>query len=128
MRSRPFLQRCSWLHGSSQCQHNPLADRSRSLSLVNYFGARACMAVEGAVGLSMAGWGATLVLRTSWFNRSSRIHAKKIAAIRVYGCRAFTSPWISGFRPSIKVSSIGILEKGVADWKVNRFGWEKATV
>ncbi|RRT53222.1 hypothetical protein B296_00010320, partial [Ensete ventricosum] len=25
---RPFLQQCSWLNGSSQCQHNPLAERS----------------------------------------------------------------------------------------------------
>ncbi|RWW79422.1 hypothetical protein BHE74_00012289, partial [Ensete ventricosum] len=41
-----------------------------------------------AVGLSMAGRGATLVLRTSWFNCSSWIRAKEIVAIRVYGCRA----------------------------------------
>ncbi|RWW65059.1 hypothetical protein BHE74_00027672 [Ensete ventricosum] len=54
------------------------------------------MAIEGAVGLDMAGRGATLVLRTSWFNRSSCICAKEITAIRVYGCRAFTSPRISG--------------------------------
>ncbi|RRT37133.1 hypothetical protein B296_00036714 [Ensete ventricosum] len=50
----------------------------------------------------MAGQGATLVLHTSWFNCSSWIRAKEIAAIRVYGCRTFTSPRISGFRPSIK--------------------------
>ncbi|RWW24230.1 hypothetical protein GW17_00011493 [Ensete ventricosum] len=62
----------------------------------------AWMAVEGAVGLDIAGRGATLVLRTSWFNCSSWIRAKQITAIRVYGCRAFTSQ-ISGFRPSIKV-------------------------
>ncbi|RWW78381.1 hypothetical protein BHE74_00013403 [Ensete ventricosum] len=71
----------------------------------------------------MAGRRVTLVLCTSWFNCSSRIRVKEIAAIRVYGCRAFTSPRISGFRPSIKVSGMGILEKGVASWKVNRFGW-----
>ncbi|RZR86442.1 hypothetical protein BHM03_00013640 [Ensete ventricosum] len=70
----------------------------------------------------MAGQGVTLVLRTSWFNCSSWISAKEIAAIRVYDCRAFTSPQISGFRHSIKVSGMGILEKGVAGWKVNQFG------
>ncbi|RWW51076.1 hypothetical protein BHE74_00042612 [Ensete ventricosum] len=37
----------------------------------------------GAVGLSIAGWGVTLVLRASWFNRSSWIRAKEIAAIGV---------------------------------------------
>ncbi|RWW10909.1 hypothetical protein GW17_00025518 [Ensete ventricosum] len=41
---------------------------------------------EGAVGLGMAGREATLVLRTSWFNCSSWIYAKEIAATRVYGC------------------------------------------
>ncbi|RWW47459.1 hypothetical protein BHE74_00046542 [Ensete ventricosum] len=51
----------------------------------------------------MAGRGVTLVLRTSWFNYSSWIRAKEIVVIRVYGCRAFTSHRISGFRPSIKV-------------------------
>ncbi|RZS02213.1 hypothetical protein BHM03_00032221 [Ensete ventricosum] len=61
----------------------------------------------------MASRGATLVLRTSWFNCSSWIRAKEITAIRVYSCRTFTSR-ISGFRPSIKVSGMGILEKGVA--------------
>ncbi|RWV84571.1 hypothetical protein GW17_00053703 [Ensete ventricosum] len=61
------------------------------------------MAVEGAKGFGTAGWGATLVLRTSWFNRSSPILAKKIAAIRVYDCRTFTSPRISDFTSSIKV-------------------------
>ncbi|RWV84477.1 hypothetical protein GW17_00053805 [Ensete ventricosum] len=50
----------------------------------------------------MVGWGVTLVLRTSWFNCSSWIRAKKIVALRVYSCHAFTSPQISGFRPSIK--------------------------
>ncbi|RRT83984.1 hypothetical protein B296_00006363 [Ensete ventricosum] len=68
------------------------------------FGVRARVVVEGAIGFSMAGRGVTLVLRTSWFKRSSRIRIKEIAAIRVYSCRAFTSPCISGFRPSIKVS------------------------
>ncbi|RRT71720.1 hypothetical protein B296_00023995, partial [Ensete ventricosum] len=58
---------------------------------------------RGAVGLDMAGRGVTLVLRTSWFNCSFWIRAREIIAIRVYGCRAFTSPRISGFRPSIKV-------------------------
>ncbi|RWV83974.1 hypothetical protein GW17_00054356 [Ensete ventricosum] len=65
--------------------HNSLVDRSRSSSLVNFFGAGAWMAVEGAVGLGMAGRGATLVLRTSWFNCSSWIRVKEIAAIGVYG-------------------------------------------
>ncbi|RZR75951.1 hypothetical protein BHM03_00000536 [Ensete ventricosum] len=60
---------------------------------------------EGVVGLGMAGRGGTIVLRTSWFNCSSWIHAKEIAAKRVYGCRAFTSPRIFGFRPSIKVEA-----------------------
>ncbi|RWV79932.1 hypothetical protein GW17_00058868 [Ensete ventricosum] len=50
-----------------------------------------------------AGRGATLVLHASWFNRSSWIRAKEITTIRVYGCRALTSPRISGFRPSMKV-------------------------
>ncbi|RWV85843.1 hypothetical protein GW17_00052330 [Ensete ventricosum] len=57
-----------------------------------FFGAGARMVAEGAVGLDMAGRGATLVLRASWFNRSSWIRAKEIAGIRVYGCRALTSP------------------------------------
>ncbi|RZR75570.1 hypothetical protein BHM03_00062485 [Ensete ventricosum] len=39
--------------------------------------------LEGAVGLGMASWGVTLVLRTSWFNCSSWIRAKEIAFIRV---------------------------------------------
>ncbi|RWV94646.1 hypothetical protein GW17_00042798, partial [Ensete ventricosum] len=50
----------------------------------------------------MASLGVTLVLHTSWFNCSSWIRAKEITAIIVYGCRAFTSPRIFGFRPSIK--------------------------
>ncbi|RRT52462.1 hypothetical protein B296_00021476 [Ensete ventricosum] len=83
-------------------------------SLVNFFGARAWMAVEGAVGLGMAGRGATLVLRTSWFNCSSWIRAKKIAAIRVYGSRAFTSPRISSFKPSIKVEVRIVAIMGIA--------------
>ncbi|RWW57175.1 hypothetical protein BHE74_00036052 [Ensete ventricosum] len=66
----------------------------------------------------MAGWGATLVLCASWFNRSSWIRAKEITAIRVYSCRALTSPRISDFRPSMKVSGMGILEKG---WPVGRW-------
>ncbi|RWW57953.1 hypothetical protein BHE74_00035228 [Ensete ventricosum] len=40
----------------------PLADHSRSSSLVNSFGAGAWMVVEGAVGLGMASRGAILVL------------------------------------------------------------------
>ncbi|RWW47546.1 hypothetical protein BHE74_00046451 [Ensete ventricosum] len=63
----------------------------------------AWMAVEGTVGLDMAGQGAILVLHTSLFNCSSWIRAKEIATIRVYGCRVFTSPQISSFWPSIKV-------------------------
>ncbi|RWW26953.1 hypothetical protein BHE74_00055644 [Ensete ventricosum] len=54
----------------------------------------------------MAGQGVTLVLRTSWFNRSSWIRAKKIAAISVYDSRAFTSPRISDFRSSIQIDLI----------------------
>ncbi|RWV83447.1 hypothetical protein GW17_00054936 [Ensete ventricosum] len=57
----------------------------------------------------MAGRGATLVLRTSWFNCSSWIRAKEITTIRVYGCRAFTSPRISGFRPLIKREEVPLL-------------------
>ncbi|RZR79684.1 hypothetical protein BHM03_00005476 [Ensete ventricosum] len=57
------------------------------------------MAVEGAEGFGIAGRGATLVLRASWFNRSSYSRGKEMAAISVYGCRAFTSPGISGFKP-----------------------------
>ncbi|RRT33623.1 hypothetical protein B296_00039338 [Ensete ventricosum] len=72
----------------------------------------------------MAGQGATFVLRTSWFNCSSWLRAKEIATIRVYGCCTFSSPRISGFRPLIKVSGKEILEKGVAGWKMNRFGWK----
>ncbi|RWV80434.1 hypothetical protein GW17_00058297 [Ensete ventricosum] len=101
-----------------------LVDHSRSSSLVNFFGTGAWMAVEGVVGLGMAGRGATLVLHTSWFNCSSWICAKEITAIRVYGYRAFTSPRIFRFRPSIKVSGMGILEKGLAGWRVNQFGWK----
>ncbi|RWW49501.1 hypothetical protein BHE74_00044319 [Ensete ventricosum] len=81
----------------------PLVDHSQSSSLVNSFGAGARMAVEGAEGFGMASQGATLVLPTLWFNRSSWILAKEITTIRVYGCHAFTSPRISSFRPSIKV-------------------------
>ncbi|RWW59718.1 hypothetical protein BHE74_00033331 [Ensete ventricosum] len=73
------------LHSSSQFQHNSLADHSRSSSLVNFFGVGAWMAKEGAVGLGMAGRGATFVLRTSWFNCSTWIRMKEIVAIRVYG-------------------------------------------
>ncbi|RRT83303.1 hypothetical protein B296_00007528 [Ensete ventricosum] len=42
------------------------------------------MVVEGAEGFDMAGRGVSLVLRASWFNRSSWILAKEIAAIRVH--------------------------------------------
>ncbi|RWW38646.1 hypothetical protein BHE74_00056110 [Ensete ventricosum] len=111
MRSQPFLQRCSRLHYSSQCQHNPLVDRSRNSTLVNFFGVVARMAVEGVVGLGMAGQGVTLILRASWFNRSSWICAKEITAIRLYGCRAFTSPWISDFRPSMKKPFLELLPR-----------------
>ncbi|RWW44828.1 hypothetical protein BHE74_00049376 [Ensete ventricosum] len=38
---------------------------------------------EGVEGFGMASRGATLILRTSWFNRSSWILTKKITAIRV---------------------------------------------
>ncbi|RRT54973.1 hypothetical protein B296_00014379 [Ensete ventricosum] len=50
----------------------------------------------------MASRGVTLVLCALWFNRSSWIRAKEIAAIRVYGCRALTSPRIFNFRSSMK--------------------------
>ncbi|RRT46551.1 hypothetical protein B296_00030233 [Ensete ventricosum] len=66
----------------------------------------------------MASRGATLVLRASWFNRSSWIRVKEITTIRVYGCRAMASPRIFGFRPSMKVSGMGILEK---EWPVGRW-------
>ncbi|RZR96622.1 hypothetical protein BHM03_00025676 [Ensete ventricosum] len=52
----------------------------------------------------MASRGVTLVLRALWFNRSSWIRANKITTIRVYGCRALTSPRSSSFRPSMKKS------------------------
>ncbi|RWW20371.1 hypothetical protein BHE74_00050152 [Ensete ventricosum] len=64
-----------------------------------------CGGLDGSRGGSRPrhGWsGVTLVLRTSWFNCSSGIHAKEITAIRVYGCRAFTSPRIFDFRHSIR--------------------------
>ncbi|RWW45499.1 hypothetical protein BHE74_00048700 [Ensete ventricosum] len=102
-RSRPFLQRCLRLHGSSQCQHGPLVDRSESSSIINFLGAGARMAVEGAEGYGITGQRVTLVLRASWFNHSSCICEKEIAAISVYNCRTFTSPQISDFKPSIKV-------------------------
>ncbi|RWW13322.1 hypothetical protein GW17_00022974 [Ensete ventricosum] len=82
LRSRSVGALPPWL--PPQCQHNPLAERSRTSSLVNFFGMGTQMAVEGAVGLGIAGRGATLVLRTSWFNRSSWICAKEIVAIRVF--------------------------------------------
>ncbi|RRT37763.1 hypothetical protein B296_00034243 [Ensete ventricosum] len=88
-----------------------------SSSLVNLFGAGAQMAVEGAVGLNMAGQGVTLVLRASWFNRSSWIRVKEITAIRVYGYCAFTSSQISGFRPSMKVEARVVAIVGIA-WEV----------
>ncbi|RWV97902.1 hypothetical protein GW17_00039279 [Ensete ventricosum] len=116
----------------------------------------------------MAGRGATLVLCTSWFNRSSWIPAKEITAIRVYGfslCYDFLGldgrpilnsakrdRFFSSMRFSkassfasiassdaivyasrsvilrsffyCRVSGMGILEKVVASWKVNQFGWE----
>ncbi|RRT47547.1 hypothetical protein B296_00037643 [Ensete ventricosum] len=62
----------------------------------------AWMTVEGVFGI--AGREATLVLRASWFNRSSCNRAKEMAAISMYGCRAFTSPLISGFKPAIKLT------------------------
>ncbi|RRT72964.1 hypothetical protein B296_00029268 [Ensete ventricosum] len=107
--SRPVGALPPWL--PLQCQHNPLAERSRSSSLINVFGARAHMVVEGAIGLSMVGREVTLVLRTSWFNHSSWIRVKEITAIRVYGCRAFTSPRISGFRSSIKIPKSCFLDQ-----------------
>ncbi|RWV88811.1 hypothetical protein GW17_00049077 [Ensete ventricosum] len=78
------------------------------------------MAVEGTVGLGMAGRGVTLILCTSWFNCSSWIRAKEITVIRVYDCRAFSSPRISSFRPSIKVRVVAIM--GIA-WE-GEGGWD----
>ncbi|RWW59921.1 hypothetical protein BHE74_00033114 [Ensete ventricosum] len=110
IRSQPFLQQCSRLHGSSQCQHNPLADRSQSSSLVNFFGAGAWKAVEVAVGLNMAGWGVTLVLHTSWFNRSSWIRTKEITAISVSPdlnrCQE-SPPWVC-LKPIKPLNSISL--------------------
>ncbi|RWW50511.1 hypothetical protein BHE74_00043215 [Ensete ventricosum] len=68
------------------------------------------MLVEGAEGFGIAGRGATLVLQASWFNRSSCNRAKEMAAISMYGCRAFTSPRVSGFKPSIKVPKRAALQ------------------
>ncbi|RWV87614.1 hypothetical protein GW17_00050369 [Ensete ventricosum] len=90
------------------------------------FGYGAWMAVEGAVGLSMAGLGVTLVLRTSWFNCSSWIREKEIVAIRVYDCRAFTSPRISGFRPSIKVPKSCLTNICQLSVDVVEIGWSEA--
>ncbi|RWW18087.1 hypothetical protein GW17_00017944 [Ensete ventricosum] len=73
------MARCS-------AQHNPLAERSRSSSLVNFLGAGARMAVEGAEGLGITSQEATLVLQASWFNRSSCNRTKEMAAISVFGC------------------------------------------
>ncbi|RZS06640.1 hypothetical protein BHM03_00037338 [Ensete ventricosum] len=57
------------------------------------------MAIEGAEGFGIAGRGATLVLRTSWFNRSSWILAKEITAIRVsVMLRSFFCCRVSGMR------------------------------
>ncbi|RZS25857.1 hypothetical protein BHM03_00059118, partial [Ensete ventricosum] len=47
---------------------------------------------DSTVSFSMADQEVTLVLCASWFSRSSWILMKEITAIRVYGCRAFTSP------------------------------------
>ncbi|RWW11100.1 hypothetical protein GW17_00025302 [Ensete ventricosum] len=59
----------------------------------------------------MASRGVTLVLCALWFNRSSWIRAKEIAAIRVYGCRALTSPRIFDFRSSMKVPKSCFLDQ-----------------
>ncbi|RWW55778.1 hypothetical protein BHE74_00037546 [Ensete ventricosum] len=97
----------------SMVHHEELAKRSRNSSLVIFFGEGAWMAVEGAIGLGMAGRGATLVLRASWFNRSSWICTKEIVALRVYDCCTFTSPRISDFRPSIKVPKSCFLDQSI---------------
>ncbi|RZS25511.1 hypothetical protein BHM03_00058718 [Ensete ventricosum] len=70
----------------------PLGRLFTNSSLVNCFDAGTQIEVERAEGFSMADRGATLIVHTSWFNRSSWILTKEITAIRVYGCRAFTSP------------------------------------
>ena len=111
IRSPPLLQRCSRLQRSSQCQHNPFAYRSRSSSLVNLFGAGTWSTVGGVEGFNITSWGATLVLQDSWFNCSSWCRAKEMAAISVYGCRALTSPRISGFKPSMKVLNSYFLDQ-----------------
>ncbi|RWW87210.1 hypothetical protein BHE74_00003979 [Ensete ventricosum] len=60
------------------------------------------MAVEGAEGFNITSREVTIVLQALWFNHSSYSYVKEMAAIRVYGCRAFTSPRISGFKPLMK--------------------------
>ncbi|RRT85247.1 hypothetical protein B296_00003358, partial [Ensete ventricosum] len=78
----------------------------------------AWMAVEGVVGLSMAGQGATLVFHTSWFNCSSWIRAKKIAAIRVYGYQS-SKGVLKPIKPlnsiSLKVDGSNLHPCGIGD-------------
>ncbi|RZS26223.1 hypothetical protein BHM03_00059532 [Ensete ventricosum] len=74
----------------------------------------------------MASRGVTLVLRTSWFNCYFWIRAKEIAAIRVYSCRAFTSPRISGFRPSIEVPKSCLTNLYQLSIDVVEIGWSEA--
>ncbi|RWV92111.1 hypothetical protein GW17_00045553 [Ensete ventricosum] len=61
----------------------PIGRSFAKLISYQFFWYRGLDVVEGAVGLGMAGRGATLILRTSWFNYSSWICAKEIIAIRV---------------------------------------------
>ncbi|RRT35080.1 hypothetical protein B296_00050230, partial [Ensete ventricosum] len=54
------------------------------------------------------------------------IRAKEIAAIRVYSCRAFTSPRISGFRPSIEVPKSCLTNLCQLSIDVVEIGWSEA--
>ncbi|RWW72943.1 hypothetical protein BHE74_00019216 [Ensete ventricosum] len=70
-------------------------------SLVNLFSNEGWLGIEGTGGLYAAGLEVVLILRASWFSRSSWIRAKEIAAFTVRGYRALTSPLISGMSPSM---------------------------
>ncbi|RRT75204.1 hypothetical protein B296_00020646 [Ensete ventricosum] len=70
----------SMVHHSANTTPWPNVHEARLLLISS----EARIVVEGVVGLGMASQGATLVLRTSWFNRSSLIRAKEIVAIKVY--------------------------------------------
>ncbi|RZR71439.1 hypothetical protein BHM03_00005142 [Ensete ventricosum] len=71
--------------------------------------------IRGTEGFGIASRKVTLDLQASWFNHSSCSRAKEMAAIRVYGYRAFTSPCISDFKPSMKFElellGVGVLSR-----------------